>query len=58
MPPLHAPKVGAMVPSVSIEGLLKEAGRLGFPDPLARGVERLHERLNGPLVKAAGKCRP
>ena len=55
MPPLHSPKVGAIVPSVSIKASLKKSPRLLPPNPLPHRVGYLHQIEDIGLLKATGE---
>ena len=55
MPPLHSPKVGAIVPSVSIKASLKKPRRLLSPNTSPHRVGYLHQIKDISLLKAASE---
>ena len=55
MPPLHCPKVGAIVPSVIDKGLCQKTSGLVIPDPLPHRVGYLHQIEDIGLLKATGE---
>ena len=61
MPPLHSPRVGAIVPSVVDKGLSQKAPRLLSPNPLPHRVSDFHQIEDIGLFKATGevsaRCR-
>jgi hypothetical protein len=54
MPPLHSPKVGAIVPSEVDKGLSQKP-RLLSPNPLPHRVGYLHEIEDVSFLKATGE---